>query len=510
MEATIEWAGGKTLLDLPGDESGFWHGIADALDEVAMPWKGDDPVLIEIECPLGRCDLVARGRDNAFVDGEERPSPAIFPAPGCEVGIRGLSASSYEERYLTFCSVESSGGHGSYKFYRLFPTADGRIGAEYGRIGQRSGFGAPRKVRDPYPSWMYWVKLKEKLMKGYTDQSDVYLDPRCGESSGKDQTNAVPETADTGTRLYALLMDIAEGKLRDDLVQGTRVTKEQVAASRRIIAYLGRLKTVKAFNRNLLALLQVSPRTADHVASQMAKEPSDFAAILNREQSLLAAMEAVVCDKGPKRAGSSPLPSFSDFGVDVRIASAQERTEVMGRLSRRLRAKVKDVYAVEHAGQSQRFGSWCERRGIEETKMLWHGSPACNWASIVQSSLRVPAASGVAHGAMFGRGIYFSENGYGKASADDGGGEKSWGYTGSYDSRWNRGASSGEVFMALFEVAYGTPLVPSRIQGYSEETLGGAYDCVRAKAGTAGLANDEIIVYSPDAVRIRFLVRFDA
>lgn len=508
MRTEVEWKGGLALLDLPKDESGFWRGVAEVMDGIDLPWKGDPDMTVSVRCPLGECRLTVKGRDSMFVDGVERPSPAIFPAAGFEDGIPGLEPAVYPERFLTFASAESAGGRGSYKFYRLFPE-NGRIGAEYGRIGQRSGFGAPRRVKDPYPAWMFWIKLKEKLMKGYADQSDVFLDPESAEPAAGRARWDVPDGATESERLYARLMAIAEGKLKKDLLCGTKVTVSQIRRSRELIQRMGSLGTVEAFNRDLLALLQVSPRTCAAVRRQMAESTGDFAAILAREQSLLEAMEAVFEDKSAEQQDSGRHPSFDDFGVEVRLAGDAERDEALSLLSRRLRAKARDVWAVCSRAQSESFEAWCSANRIGDVRLLWHGSPACNWASIVRSSLRVPAASDVAHGAMFGRGIYFGQNGFGKGTADEGGGEKSWGYAGAADSCWSRGASGRDAFMALFDVAYGKPLHPTHVGQYSQEALNG-FDCVHAQAGKLGLANDEIVVYSASAVRIRYLVSFEA
>lgn len=509
MQAEMSWPGGRVELDLPGDESGFWKGAAEALESVPLPWKGDPTVPVTVSCALGACTLEVRGRDEAWVGGKRRPSPAIFPAKGSESGMPGLAPSSYAERHLTFASAESAGGHGSYKFYRLVPGPDG-IGAEYGRIGQASGFGAPRRVKEPYPTWMYWVKYREKLLKGYVDQSEVYLASKAHVADGRDGGEARAGAESASEELYARLVALARGAVRRALAQGERVTDEQVRRSKRLLYEMGRRKTVAAFNRQLMALMQVAPRSCGNVKSMLAAGEGDFPAVLAREQSIVAAMEAVASDGSRKPRKGRRAPSFEDFGVAVERAGADGRAEAVGMLSTRLRAKVRDVFAVDHAEQSSRFESYCSRRGIDDTRLLWHGSPACNWASIVQNSLRVPGASGVAHGAMFGRGIYFGENGRGAKSAADGGGEKSWGYVGASDSYWSRG-DGGEAYMALFEVAYGKPHEPSRVEGFDAARLDSlGCDCVHARAGKTGLANDEVVVYDPDAVRIRYLVRFEA
>ena len=353
-------------------------------------------------------------------------------------------------------------------------------------------------------------------MKGYRDQSAVYLDPDAKEATGREESNkdAALEDGTASQKLYAKLMELARGAVRRHLVQGTRVTAEQVRESKRILRAMSRLKTVKAFNRRVVQLMQVAPRTVAAVEGQLARSEADFAAVITREESIVAAMEAVVADKArkPKAAtrAAAKLPSVGDFGIGVEVAEGAGREEALSRLSDRLRAKVLEVYAVSPKAQGAKFEAYCEGRGITDTRLLWHGSPAANWASIVQNSLWVPGASGVAHGSMFGRGIYFGENGKGGRSSSEGGGEKSWGYVGARDSYWSRGAG-GTAFMALFEVAYGKPYEPKGPGAYDKAAIDAlGCDCLHAKAGVSHVLNDEIVVYDEDAVRMRYLVEFAA
>ncbi len=520
MEVRLTWDdgcanNGERAFEVPDcvDESAFWGPVAKRIREIPMPFAGDPDLAISVACPLGSCALDVKGRDEHMVEGTRVASPAIFPAVGSEGGIPGLAPGAYPEKYLTFCSEESAGGRGSYKFYRFIPNPDGTIGAEYGRIGQNSGFGAPRRVKTPYPGWMFHIKLAEKLMKGYRDESKAYLDERRSAADGKDRPRPALEALSASQRLFRLLTEAAHARAARDLRFPDGVTVEQVREARRLIREMGRRKTVKAFNRQLKLLLQVAPRNLYAVREAMAESESDMPSVIAREEDVLAAMEGVVGMKRARGEAGGSAPSFDALGVHVQLASARQRAEVESRLSGRLRAKVREVYAVDCARQSERFEAWVASRGIKDVRSLWHGSPAANWASILENSLWVPQAGGVAHGAMFGRGIYFGSNGAGADSAADGGGEKSWGYVGASDSYWDRARPGGarDVYMALFDVAYGNPCSPAWCQSYTQRELDErGFDCVHARRGTSGLRNDEIVVYDERAVRIRYLVRFEA
>ena len=74
-----------------------------------------------------------------------------------------------KDTYLTCVDPEKN----AYKFYRLTPMGD-TVKASYGRMGTEKGqqFGERCYM---YPARMFWIKLEEKLAKGYIDNSDLYL-----------------------------------------------------------------------------------------------------------------------------------------------------------------------------------------------------------------------------------------------------------------------------------------------------------------------------------------------
>lgn len=516
MQVTISWddgagAAGEKRIEVSdlADESLFWEAVAENLSDLPMPFKGEPDLEVKIWTWNDSCRLVVKGRDEHIVDGKRVASPAIFPAPGSEAGIRDLRPSTYPERYLTFCSEQSSGGHGSYKFYRFIPNPDGTIGAEYGRIGQCNGFGRPRCVKEPYPSWMYHIKVQEKLMKGYNDETQAYVGEKFqSKNVGVSETQL--EKLSASQRLFRLLVHAARGHAARELRFPGGVTVEQTRQSQKVLYEMSRRKTVEGFNRQLKRLLQIAPRNLQTVSAALAKSESDFARIIDREERLVAAMRGVVGSDKAKELGPSAEPSFQALGVKVELASDAEKSEVMSRLSKRLQRKVSEIYTIDCFKQTKLFGKWVAERGIEDVRMFWHGSPASNWSSILENSLWVPAAADVRHGSMFGRGIYFGSIGAGGNENADGGGEKSWGYVGAGDSHWERGTNSSNVYMALFDVAYGKPLYAKQNdRSFTQSRLDEAgFDCVHAKRGTCGLRNDEIVVYDSRAVRIRYLVRF--
>lgn len=97
-----------------------------------------------------------------------------------------------------------------------------------------------------------------------------------------------------------------------------------------------------------------------------------------------------------------------------------------------------------------------------------------------------------AHGRMFGNGIYGSEQST-KAL------NYSIGYWGS--EKLNR------VFMLLCDFAMGREYLPN---SYNRSFPVAGYDSTYVKAGTAGVINQESIVYNTNQVNINYLVEFAA
>jgi poly [ADP-ribose] polymerase len=104
-------------------------------------------------------------------------------------------------------------------------------------------------------------------------------------------------------------------------------------------------------------------------------------------------------------------------------------------------------------------------------------------------------------GSMFSNGIYFAPKC-----------QKSIGYTSLSGAYWTRGGNN-TAYMALFEVAYGTPYV---IYQHDSSCYHLNYDvlqnknpkcnCLHAKADKGMLRNDEIVFYRNDQMTIKYLI----
>lgn len=434
----------------------------------------------------------AKQRGSYIKDGETIPSMFVTVKKDEILNNfrSSLDFSNLKECYLTCINFESN----NYKFYHMTPTANG-IEVEYGRIGSEAGemFGK-RNVQTPYHPSLYWVRYYEKLSKGYTDNSKAYLTTKVRKSTKKTSNaneNSVEEQKkvnEAESALYNILFAYSKNYVRTHLVSEV-VTAGQLASAKKIFKELCNRKTVKGFNNQLLKLMQISPRRVVDVSSLLANSEKQFATIIDREESLILSMDAMLNKDKPTHVTGS----FSNE-IEVYIATDKQKEEVMNHLSAELRNKVDVIYRVIPVEQQKRFNKYLEDNNITKVKQLWHGSKNENWLSIIENSLSLSV--GVAHGRMFGDGLYFAPSSM-----------KSWGYTSYMGTYWARG-NSNTAFMGLYAVAYGKPTDVHYAQRFNEAELKRmGCNCVHAHAGAA-LRNDEIIFYNEDSVVLNYIVKF--
>lgn len=128
-------------------------------------------------------------------------------------------------------------------------------------------------------------------------------------------------------------------------------------------------------------------------------------------------------------------------------------------------------------------------------KELWHGTKDSNLLSILKGGFVIPKAGGsvAITGRMFGDGVYFSDQS-----------TKSLNYaTGTAPGQY--GGGSQRSFMLLNDVVMGKEYNPrSSFRG----TIPAGYDSCFVAANTAGVRNNEMIVYRTDRIKPTFLCEF--
>jgi poly [ADP-ribose] polymerase len=127
---------------------------------------------------------------------------------------------------------------------------------------------------------------------------------------------------------------------------------------------------------------------------------------------------------------------------------------------------------------------------------LWHGSRIFNLLSIMKRGFVLPQQlpTAVIAGAMFGSGLYFSDQS-----------TKSLNYSYGY---WQGGGGyDNNCFMFVVDVAMGKYHVPS---GPRNAPPPAGYDSTFAKAKESGVLNNEMIVFRLGQANITHLIEFGA
>jgi len=151
------------------------------------------------------------------------------------------------------------------------------------------------------------------------------------------------------------------------------------------------------------------------------------------------------------------------------------------------RAFVVDINIVREAFEKR-------GRSIGNVQQLWHGSSVANLLSILKGGLIIPpSSSSHVTGRLFGDGIYASSNASKALRYSTGG----WG-----------GRTSSRTFLFLVDFAMGKPYLPSGYGGFHRVPSG--YDSCWAKAGSAGVMNDERIVYQAYQANLVFLLEMSS
>lgn len=388
-------------------------------------------------------------------------------------------------------------GDNHNKFYRMTPRGDTFV-AEYGRIGNSGVQSAT------YPISQFEKKYREKIRKGYTDQTHLVADLIVEEKPDGGAYAPLPDAS--VSQIVARLQRMANTAIQENYtISANKVTQAMVDEAQSLLIRLLSQKDVSGYNEVLLDLFRVIPRRMRRVSDYLAGSTNDFARIIQREQDLLDVMRGQVVQKQAEQ--GKPQPKAEAQKHAVLEALGLEFEPVTDADVKKIRSclgscvdKYHQAWRVKNRRTQKRFDDFVTSQGGIPTKLLWHGSRNENWWSIVQSGLVLRPTNAVITGKMFGYGLYFAT----KA-------RKSLGYTSLSGSYWARGSSSS-AFMALYDVAYGKPYdvhsFDSKYHSFNFEKLQqacpGAH-CLHAHEGKM-LRNDEIIVYREDQTTIRYLV----
>ena len=411
-----------------------------------------------------------------------------------------MSESSYRPRYLVMVTGENNN-----KYYKQIPQGDGSWVAEYGRVGY-----APQKRSYPMSQWE--AKYREKIRKGYIDRTDLVED-LIQEVKPKKNNDYKAIEDEAIAKIVEKLQAMAKKAISENYtISSDAVTQAMIDKAQTIITNLTEVKSVTMFNRQLLELFTAIPRKMSEVKEHMANKKEDFVEIIKKEQDLLDVMRGQVYQKikqdetlSESDDNNSPEQTILEANGLVFESCTEDDIKVIKRALGASADKFKNAWKVTNLKTQKRYDEFIKENKIKKTKLLFHGSRNENWWSIINTGLCLRPTNAIITGKLYGIGIYFAP----KA-------QKSIGYTSVQGSYWARGsATSG--FMALMDVAYGTPYdvydFNSKYYSLTYESLQkfkkGA-NCLHAHAGASmgysTLRNDEIVIYKEEQCTIKYLV----
>lgn len=391
-----------------------------------------------------------------------------------------------------------SGDANSNKYYNCFPEGS-EFRVEYGRVDST-------KTIKRYLMSKWNSQIASKIRKGYVDVTDLKQD-LVEEISSTNPESPYKEIENAAVRaIVEKLQNLARETIqRNYTVKASAVTQDMVDAAQEIIDELANSHfTIEAFNDILLRLFTVIPRKMGNVRDYLANKPEDFAQIISKEQDLLDVMRGQIYVK-PEVETTEPVEKKSQTILEELGLEMEEATDddvaMIKFLMNESAGKLRKAWKVKNIKTQERFDKFVAENNIKDTRLLFHGSRSENFWSIIKTGLVLRPTNAIITGKMYGFGIYFAPKC-----------QKSIGYTSLSGSYWARG-NNNVAYMALFEVAYGTPydvynfdnkyynLDYNKLQQFKP----GA-NCLHAHADKGMLRNDEIIVYKEDQLTIKYLI----
>ena len=399
--------------------------------------------------------------------------------------------------YLIFVSADNHN-----KYYNLFPEGD-TFRVEYGRVDST-------KSTMTYPISKWDSQIKSKLRKGYQDITDLKQD-LVEEISSTNPDSPYKEIENKAIKtIVDKLQSLAKETINKNYtVKASAVTSDMINVAQTTIDELANSSlSIEKFNDTLLKLFMIIPRRMGNVADYLASSEDDFGKIVSKEQDLLDVMRGQVYIK-PTVEVNNPVDKkdktiLEEFGLVFEEADRND-IALIKTLMNESASKFRNAWKVINLQTQERFDKFVKDNNITNTKLLFHGSRSENFWSIIKTGLVLRPTNAVITGKLYGIGIYFAP----KA-------QKSIGYTSLTGSYW-AGGSANTAYMAVMEVAYGTPYdvydFDSQYYNLNYEKLQSCQkgaNCLHAHAGASlghsSLRNDEIVIYKEDQCTIKYLV----
>lgn len=391
-----------------------------------------------------------------------------------------------------------SGDANSNKYYNCFPEGT-QFKVQYGRVDST-------KTEKYYPISKWESQIKSKIRKGYIDVTDLKKD-LVEEISSANPESPYKEIENAAVRaIVEKLQSMARETIQKNYtVKASAVTHDMVDAAQKIIDELANsCSKVEEFNDKLLKLFTVIPRKMGNVRDYLANKVEDFAQIVSKEQDLLDVMRGQIYVKPEnepvEHVEKKQQTILEELGLVMEETDADD-VALIKTLMNESAGKFRKAWRVKNLKTQERFDKFVAENDIKDTRLLFHGSRSENFWSIIKTGLVLRPTNAVITGKMFGYGCYYAP----KCA-------KSIGYTSLSGSYWAHGGNN-TAYMALFDVAYGTPY---DVYNFDSKYYNLDYDrlqqfkpganCLHAHADKGMLRNDEIVVYKEEQMTIKYLI----
>lgn len=385
------------------------------------------------------------------------------------------------------------------KFYEMKEQADGTFTVNYGRVGSRGTVAS-------YPIRLWDSKLREKIRKGYKDQTYLFA-----QESGIQEQLSI--TDNQVQKLVESLMRYARQSIYTNYaVSADQVTRQQVEEAQALLDTLVEMisptMNIKAFNISLLALYQVIPRKMNNVNDYLVKKEKDgnlniekTEKLIAEEQSVLDVMRGQVeVNEKQKQPKTEPMTLLEAMGLQIEAEKDSKAIQTIKQMMGKEAHLFRQAYKVVNIRTQKAFDGFLANAKNKTVKLFWHGSRNENWLSILKTGLVLRPANAVITGKMFGYGLYFADKF-----------RKSLNYTSLSGSYW-AGGTQKRAFISLYDVHTGNQMKVLRHKSWcydlTETKLKARRpdcDSLFAKGG-ADLINNEYIIYNQAQCTIRYIV----
>ncbi|GAB3931005.1 WGR domain-containing protein [Larkinella terrae] len=426
-------------------------------------------------------------------------SSSVKPSPSVQTDPTTKPSASPAQKLRTVKLIMVTAENNN-KYYEMREESDHTFTVHYGRIGGS-------KSVTTYPMAQWERKIREKVAKGYVDQTHLYA-----EKTATADASTISNAEVRG--LMSRLMEFASQSIYQNyVVTAQEVTRKQVETAQHLLNELAALVTpnvdVTAYNRKLLDLFKVIPRkmgkVGQHLVTESPETTEDLQPLhdqLASEQDTLDVMRGQVeLNQENETPDQAPTGLLEMMKLEVEPVTEKRVLTLIKRMMGEDADKFDAAFSVRQTDTQTAFDTYTRSRPNAKTQLLWHGSRSENWLSILKTGLVLHPANAVITGKMFGYGIYFADQF-----------SKSLNYTSLHGSAWANGQQK-EGYLGIYEVHVGQQLKVNKhdtwhmqLDGNKLKNIDPKYDSVFAQRGVSLLKN-EFIVYNSAQCTVRYMVR---